>query len=67
VPGATAALQAALTPYSTGRTMVNLHGTPGDAADRARAWSPEVYARLREIARRHDPDNLLRFGHSIPR
>ena len=67
VPGATAALQAALTPYSTGRTMVNLHGTPGDAADRARAWSPEVYARLREIARRHDPDDMLRFGHSIPR
>lgn len=67
VPGATAALQAALEPHSTGRTMVNLHGTPGDAADRARAWSPTVYARLREIAQRHDPDNLLRFGHSITR
>jgi len=66
VPVATATAQAAIAPYSTGRTMVNLHGTPGDPADRARAWTPPVYARLRDLKQRHDPTNMLRFGHALP-
>lgn len=62
---ATAAAQAALSPYSTGRTLVNLHGRPGDEADRARPWTPDAYARLTRIKQRHDPNNLLRFGHAV--
>jgi FAD/FMN-containing dehydrogenase len=65
VPTATVAVQAAMAPYSTGRTMVNLHGTPGDAADRARAWSPTTYDRLCQAKRHYDPQNLLRFGHAV--
>ena len=38
---------AAMAPHSTGYTLVNFHGEPGDEADRARAWSPAVYERMR--------------------
>jgi FAD/FMN-containing dehydrogenase len=65
VPGAAAAVQAAMAPWSTGRTLVNLHGTPGDAADRARCWSPETHERLRRVKGRYDPADLLRFGHAV--
>jgi FAD/FMN-containing dehydrogenase len=65
VPAATAGLHAALAPYSTGRTMVNLHGTPGDDTDRARAWTPEVHTRLRRVKAGYDPANLIRFGHAV--
>jgi hypothetical protein len=65
VPAATAAVQRALGPWSTGRTYVNLHGLPGDEADRARAWTPEVYDRLRRVKGRWDPAGLLRFGHAV--
>jgi hypothetical protein len=65
VPAATAAAQVAMAPYSNGRTMVNLHGTPGDDADRARAWTPDHYARLRELRARLDPTDMLRFGHAL--
>ncbi|MEV5342364.1 FAD-binding oxidoreductase [Streptomyces sp. NPDC052676] len=65
VESATAAIQSAMAPYGTGRTMVNIHGTPGDEADRARAWTPEVYDRLRRAKTTYDPHNLLRFGHAI--
>jgi hypothetical protein len=66
VEAATAAAQATLAPYTTGRTAVNLHGTPGDAADRARAWDGATYARLRAVKQRYDPAGLLRFGHAVP-
>jgi hypothetical protein len=65
VERATRALYSAMAPYGTGRTMVNIHGTPGDQPDRARAWTPEVYDRLREDKSRYDPANLLRFGHTV--
>ena len=45
--------------------MVNLHGTPGDEKDRARAWTDEVYTRLSRTKSHYDPDNLLRFGHTV--
>ena len=38
---------------------------PGDEADRARAWSPAVYERMRAAKASYDPGNLLRFGHAI--
>lgn len=63
---ATVALHTAMAPYGTGRTMVNLHGTPGDETDRARAWTPEVYDRLRHTKSTYDPRNLLRYGHTVP-
>ncbi len=56
---------AAMAPYSTGYTLVNFHGEPGDEADRARAWSPAVYERMRSAKSTYDPGNLLRFGHAI--
>ncbi|WP_309061738.1 FAD-binding oxidoreductase [Streptomyces sp.] len=65
VERATASLHTAMAPYGTGRTMVNIHGTPGDATDRARAWTPEVHDRLRRAKRTYDPLNLLRFGHTV--
>ncbi|MEU1081532.1 FAD-binding oxidoreductase [Streptomyces sp. NPDC005908] len=64
VEHATAALHAAMSPYGTGRTMVNIHGTPGGPADRARAWTPEVHDDLRRLKDTYDPDGLLRFGHT---
>ncbi|SDD10842.1 FAD/FMN-containing dehydrogenase [Sanguibacter gelidistatuariae] len=66
VPAAIHDLLQAMEPYATGGTMVNFHGRPGDAADRARAWSPEIYARLSAAKTSYDPTNMLRFGHGIP-
>ena len=54
-----------MAPHSTGYTLVNFHGEPGDEADRARAWSPAVYERMRAAKSSYDPGNLLRFGHAI--
>lgn len=65
VERATRSLHSALAPHATGHTMVNLHGTPGDEPDRARAWTPEVYDRLRRTKSTYDPSNLLRFGHTV--
>ncbi len=65
VPAAIAVLHEAMRSHSTGRTMVNLHGTPGDEEDRARAWTPETHARLRRAKATYDPANLFRFGHAV--
>jgi hypothetical protein len=62
---ATTSLYEAMSPYGTGHTMVNIHGTPGNTADRARAWTPETYDRLRQDKATYDPANLLRFGHTV--
>ena len=65
VAPAMAAPRSAMAPWSTGHTYVNLHGTPGDEADRARAWPAETYDRLRQVKGRYDPAALLRFGHAV--
>ena len=65
VETATTALHTAMAPYGTGHTMVNLHGTPGDEKDRARAWTEEVYDRLTHTKETYDPSNLLRYGHTV--
>lgn len=56
---------AAMAPHSTGHTLVNFHGAPGDEADRARAWPPAVYERMRAAKSSYDPGNVYRFGHAI--
>ena len=66
VPSAMSAVRSAMAGWSTGRTFVNLHGTPGDADDRARAWPSQTYERLRRVKAQYDPADLLRFGHSVP-
>ena len=65
VPAAVADVLRAMEPFATGGTMVNFHGRPGDEADRARAWTPETYARLVAAKATYDPTNMLRFGHGI--
>jgi hypothetical protein len=68
VPAATDALVASFTRFSTrpgGATLINFHGRPGDAADRARPWNKATHARLSELKALYDPENLLRFGHAI--
>ncbi len=40
---------------------------PGTTPDEVRrAYEPQQYTRLRDIKRRHDPDNVFRFNHNIP-
>ncbi|MDQ1530174.1 MAG: hypothetical protein QOE37_279 [Microbacteriaceae bacterium] len=55
----------AMSPWSTGFTLVNFHGHPRDAADRARAWKPETYDVITRAKRRYDPKNMMRFGHAV--
>ena len=55
VPAGIAALLDAMRPWATGYTMVNFHGHPGDATDRARAWPPEIYEVIKKAKRRYDP------------
>ncbi len=66
VPAAVEALLAAGAPWSTGGTMVNFHGVPGDAADRARAWPAPTFERLQRAKATYDPGNLFRSGHAVP-
>jgi FAD/FMN-containing dehydrogenase len=55
---------AQMTPWATGTTLVNWLGeaTPAEVA---RAWRPEVHARLMQIKRAVDPGNVFRFGHAL--
>lgn len=64
-PDAADRLVASASPWSTGQTVLNMHGRPGDEADRARAWDPETYRRLRDLRRRYDPTGLIRAGHAL--
>jgi FAD/FMN-containing dehydrogenase len=66
VPGAMRELVEAVAPYGTGGSLVNLHGVPTDARDRARPWSAEAFERLQRAKATYDPANLLRFGHAVP-
>jgi len=66
VPAAVEAVIGGLAPYSTGGTLVNFYGIPGDAADRARPWPAETYTRLRQVKAAYDPADMFRFGHAIP-
>jgi FAD/FMN-containing dehydrogenase len=53
----------ALAPYAAG-AYVNELGDEGDERTRA-AYTPETLARLTELKRRHDPDNLFRHNRNV--
>jgi FAD/FMN-containing dehydrogenase len=59
----TAAFHADL-PASDAATYVNFMGDDDIDAVRA-AYPPSTYARLRELKRRYDPDNVFRANHNI--
>jgi FAD/FMN-containing dehydrogenase len=51
-------------PHATGASFLNFLGDGARAAD---AYTPEDYARLREVKTAYDPGNVFRLGgHSIP-
>jgi FAD/FMN-containing dehydrogenase len=55
---------AALERHGLGRTYVNFLGEEG--SDRVRAaYGPEKYARLQQLKRAYDPDNLLRGNQNV--
>jgi FAD/FMN-containing dehydrogenase len=54
---------AAMAPFSSG-AYVNAIGDEGEAGVR-RAYRPEKLARLRELKRRYDPDNVLHLNQNI--
>ena len=53
---------AALRPYATGGSFLNFLGDQSRTAD---AYTPANYARLRELKRVFDPDNVLGLTHNI--
>ena len=58
---------AAFEPFSlAGAGYLNYPETDQSAARVAAAFGPESFARLRQIKRRHDPDNRFRFNANIP-
>ncbi|MFZ3452108.1 FAD-binding oxidoreductase [Arthrobacter sp. 7Tela_A1] len=65
VQAALTRLALALEPWAAG-SLINFHGPAGDEANRARAWEPEMYTRLRDAKAAWDPQNLFRYGHAVP-
>jgi FAD/FMN-containing dehydrogenase len=65
-PAAKAAMDdvvAMLRPHATGGTFLNFLSDP----DRTHsAYTPEDYARLTEIKKEYDPDNIFHRDHNIP-
>jgi FAD/FMN-containing dehydrogenase len=61
----TRAIAAAMKPWASGRAYLNFIGDEG--GDRVKAaFGPERYARLQEIKRAWDPENLFRLNQNIP-
>ncbi len=53
-------------PFTTGRVYVNYIGV-GEAPDRVRAsFGPAKFARLVEVKRTYDPENVFRINQNIP-
>ena len=55
----------AFLPSSAGGVYVNFLGDEGEERVRA-AYGDARYARLQELKRRYDPDNVFRFNQNIP-
>jgi FAD/FMN-containing dehydrogenase len=61
----TRAIAAAMKPWTSGRAYLNFIGDEG--GDRVKAaFGPDRYARLQEIKRAWDPENLFRLNQNIP-
>jgi FAD binding domain/Berberine and berberine like len=56
-------LAAALAPHATGGSFLNFLADP---ARTHTAYTAEDYARLRDVKRAYDPDEVFRVGHRIP-
>jgi FAD/FMN-containing dehydrogenase len=52
----------ALRPWSTGACYFNFAGRPTDLE---MLFDPETLARLREVKRRYDPEDLIRANHAV--
>lgn len=66
LPAAGRATLSALRPWSAEGALLNFQGEATSAGEVARAWPPDVYARLRAVKKEVDPANLFRAGHDIP-
>jgi FAD/FMN-containing dehydrogenase len=63
--GHTRRLASALEPWTTGRVYLNYIGDEGGSRVAA-AFGPEKYARLQQVKKAWDPDNLFRHNQNIP-
>lgn len=61
----TKGLSAAMKPWTTGRVYLNFLADEGQSRIEA-GFGPEKYARLRELKRKWDPQNLFRHNQNIP-
>ena len=62
-----ARLHSAMSPWSTGATIMNFLGVDDTAPDRVRsAFAPAGYERLAKLKAVYDPGNLFRINHNIP-
>jgi hypothetical protein len=52
----------ALTPFVTGGSFLNFLKDPARTPD---AYTPADYARLQELKRAYDPENVFGAGHNI--
>lgn len=67
VRAAQRALHEALSPWGTGGVCLNFLTGPDITLDDLRsAYLPDDFARLTELKRRYDPDNMFRINHNIP-
>jgi len=62
-----AALHERMRPWSTGGTLLNFNGIDDvDPASVRAAFTPDDYARLREVKTVYDPGNVFRITQNIP-
>ncbi|MBB2909077.1 FAD/FMN-containing dehydrogenase [Streptosporangium becharense] len=67
IPAVGRAVIDALSPWSTGGTLLNFHGSALAPDELARAWPEPVLTRLAALKERYDPARVFRFGHVVPR
>ncbi|HEY0811988.1 MAG TPA: FAD-binding protein [Pseudonocardia sp.] len=66
-PRAVQTLLDAMQPWRSTTNLPNFLGRSTDPTTVAAAWPPETRARLLDIKRAWDPDNLFRLGHALLR
>ena len=55
----------AIEPYSAG-SLINFQGPSGGGPDVYQMWDPDLLRRLQATKAAYDPQNLFRFGHTVP-